>query len=109
MDSHHDRPHRQTGRMIDALDRLAELSHIDDRILSHVVDLAEYHESEASTAYPLLNLAEVAAHRADICDEDPRLADVLNYIAQADSPSIALMMAMIKERIDEFTRASVAR
>lgn len=95
--------------MNDALDRLAELSHIDDRILSQVVDLAEYHDSEASTAYPLLNLVEVAAHRADICAHDPRLADVLAYIAQADSPCIALMMAMIKERIDEFTNASVAR
>lgn len=109
MDSHHDRPHRQTSSVNYALDRLAELSHIDDRILSHVVDLAEYHESEASTAYPLLNLAEVAAHRADICDEDPQLANVLNYISEADSPSIALMMAMIKERIDQFTRASVGR
>lgn len=92
-----------------AMDRLAELSHIDDRILSQVVDLAEYHESEASTAYPLFDMAEVAAHRDDICAEDPQLSDVLNYIARANSPSIAMMMAAIKARIDEFTDASVAR
>jgi hypothetical protein len=93
----------------DALDRLAELANVDERIRSQVYDLAEYHESDASAAYPLFNLAEVAAHRDDICAEDPRLAYVLAYIAQASSPSIAMMMAQIKDRIDQFTNASVGQ
>jgi hypothetical protein len=109
MDSHNHLTHRQASRVTEALDRLAELSHIDDRILSHVVDLAEYHESEASSAYPMIALADIAHMIPDICNEDPRLAEVLDYIAQAESPSIACMMAVIKQRIDQFTDASVGQ
>jgi hypothetical protein len=110
MDAHHYRPHRQTGRVSDALDRLAELSDIDDRIRGHVFGLAEYHESEAASAYPLFDLAEIADLTHAICADDPKLADTLAYIAEAESPSIAVMMAAIKDRIDRFTDAStVAR
>jgi len=109
MDPHNNRPHRQTSRVTDALDRLAELATVDERIRCQVYDLAEYHESEASQAYPLFDLAEIAEVVDSIVAEDPKLAMVMAYIAEADSPSIACMMAAIKQRIDQFTDSAVAR
>jgi hypothetical protein len=109
MDPHHNRSDRQTSRVGDALDRLAELAAVDERIRCQVYDLAEYHESEASTAYPLFDLAEITEVISSIVADDPRLAMVMAYIAEADSPAVACMMAAIKQRIDQFTDSAVAR
>jgi hypothetical protein len=109
MDPHHNRTHRQTSRVSDVLDRLAELASVDERIRCQVYDLAEYHESEASQAYPLFDLAEFAEVVGSIVADDPKLAMVMDYIAEADSPAVACMMAAIKQRIDQFTDSAVAR
>jgi hypothetical protein len=109
MDPYHHRPHRDKSRVTDALDRLAELAAVDERIRCQVYDLAEYHESEAAQAYPLFDLAEISEVMESIVADDPELAIVIAFVATADASAVACIMAAIKQRIDEFTNASVTQ
>lgn len=89
------------------LDRLAHLAELDPRIGDHTTALLDYHESEAADAYPLFNLDDIAHMIPDIVASDPKLAAVVDYIRDAESPSIACMMAAIKQRIDQFTERAM--
>ena len=103
MDAYNHRSHRDAGRVGSALDRLAHLAALDPAVVEHVRGLASYHESEAASAYPLFRLADIAELVPQVVADNPQLAEVLEYLATADSDVVAVVMAAIKERIDELT------
>lgn len=107
MDSYNNRSHSRSGRVKQKLDRLAHLAELDPRIEDHTTALLDYHESEATDAYPLFNLDDIAHMIPDIVASDPKLAAVMDYVREAESPAIACLMAAIKQRIDEFTERAM--
>ena len=108
MDPYNHRSNRQSSRLsIDnALDRLGNLATIDPTIVDHLEGLADYHESDAADAYPLFHLDDIAHLVPSIVADNPKLAGVLEYVAEADSDAVACIMAAIRERIIEMTRGT---
>lgn len=109
METFNRRSNRDAGSVDQALGRLFKLATIDPEVAEHIAGLADYHESEAASAYPLFRLDDIAELIPDILADHPELAEVMNYVSTADSDVVAVIMAGIRERIDQLIEGTAAR
>jgi hypothetical protein len=103
------RQNRDAGSIDQTIGRLLKLATIDPVVAEHIEGLADYHDSEAATAYPIFHLDDIAHLVPEIVADHPQLASVLDYVSTADSDVVAVIMAGIRERIDQLIEGTAAR